>query len=88
MDENPLSDKKIDFTQYMYGVFLVKFTKLSISLVFHTVRVENFYSDISHRMVVDFYFPLDGYIYLYDSFDKEKFSTNLFHSYITGYYQL
>ena len=56
-------------------------------MVLRVVNGEVLYSDTTNRMIICYdNLPLMDYKSLYDNFGKEKFSSNLFHSYIARSY--
>ena len=85
-DEDPLSSNNLSsLTQYIHGGVNVKGCQLSVGLVFRQVDYEAAYDERTDRMITTDLHDESKYAKLYESFDTDQFSSNLFNAYINRF---
>ena len=85
-DKDPLSSQNIkELTQYLHGGVSAKGCKLSADLVFRVVDYEAIYDDNTDRMITKLSYDESKYVKLYDNFETDLFSSNLFNAYFNRF---
>ena len=86
-DEDPLSSSNTsDLTQYLHGGVSVKGCQLSVGLVFRVFDYKAAYNESTDRMITTGSHNKDKYVKLYETFDTDLFSSNLFNAYINRFF--